>query len=174
MISNILYHLFRYFLLALVQVWVINNIELHGIFHPQIYPLFVLSLPLNTPPLAVLLIGFAAGLGVDLMMHTGALHASALLVTALLRPYILHLLRPAGGYQPEDRPTVSAMGFLWFFVYAAILLLVHHTWLFIIETLSFRQMFFVLGKILLSTLSALAIALMLQYLFFSRRKPLPV
>ncbi|MCS6917250.1 MAG: hypothetical protein RMK52_03010 [Chitinophagales bacterium] len=171
MISSLFNHFIRFVLLLLLQVWVINNIRLYGLFHPQVYPLFLLLLPIESPALVLLLIGFAAGFTVDFFTHTGALHASALLVTALLRPYVLRLLRPAGGYQPEDRPTVAGMGFMWFFTYAALLLFVHHTWLFIMETFSLYQLLFVIGKIVLSTAAALAIALIMQYLFFSKSKP---
>lgn len=171
MTSNILKNLLRFLLLLAAQVWVVNNIRLHGLFHPQIYPLFLLLLPLEIPTLLLLLLGFASGLMVDFFSHSGAIHASAMLVVAALRPQVLAILRPAGGYQPENQPTISSMGFLWFTTYAFILLLAHHVWLFIIETFSIRQILFVAGKIILSTLASVSIAVVLQYLFYRKDRP---
>ncbi len=171
MIAETLRHVIRFVLLVLAQVWLLNNIHLYALFTPQIYPLFLLLLPFSVAPRLLLLIGFAGGLVLDVFYHTGAIHASACVTTAALRPLLLSLLKPAGGYQPEDHPSISRMGFLWFFTYVSILLLVHHFWLFAMQTFSFRQIFFTTGRIVLSTAAAITITLILQYLTYRKPKP---
>ena len=101
--------------------------------------------------------------------HSGAVHASATVLTAFLRPFMLRLLKPAAGYQPEDRPSVSSLGFMWFFTYCSVLIFIHHLWLFIAESFSFTQFIFVIQKIAVSSVVSIAIILSLQYLFYRRR-----
>src|SRR5207253_3060502 len=137
----------RFVLLVFVQVTILNNIHLHGLFNPYIYPLFILLLPLETPAWLLMLLGFFTGLVIDFYLNTLGMHAAATVFLAFLRPYMIKLLKPAAGYQPGDAPTISSMGFLWFITYASFLIFIHHLTLFIIETLSFRQFLFVISKI---------------------------
>ncbi|MBK9731610.1 MAG: rod shape-determining protein MreD [Chitinophagaceae bacterium] len=151
MLSRIIGYFIRFALLAFAQVMILNNVHLHGLFNPYIYPLFILLLPFETPPSLVLIIGFLCGIVIDLYSNSLGLHAAATTVVAFLRPYMINLLRPAAGYQPEDRPTIASMGFLWFMVYASVLVFMHHLVFFMIETLSFSQFLFVISKIAVST-----------------------
>ena len=168
MFSSISVNLLRFIILTFMQVMVLDNIHLHGLFNPYIYPLFILMLPLEAPAWFVIMLGFFSGWVIDLYSHTGGVHASASVLTAFLRPYLLQLLKPTVGYQPEDRASVSSMGFLWFFTYCSILIFLHHLWLFIAESFSFTQFIFVLEKIAVSSAVSIAIILILQYLFYRR------
>lgn len=169
MFSKITVSLFRFVMLTAVQVLLLDNIHLHGLFNPYIYMLFVLMLPIATPAWLVLVLGFFSGWVIDFYTHSGGIHASATVLTAFLRIYMLRLLKPAAGYQPEDRPSVSAMGFLWFFTYSSLLIFIHHLWLFIIESFSFIQFLFVMQKIAVSSAVSIAIVLSLQFLFYGRK-----
>lgn len=169
MLNNVPAIIIRFVLLTLVQVMILNNIHLHGMFNPALYPLFILLLPLETPASVLLLLAFLSGWVIDWYSHTGGLHASASLVIAFLRPSVMRILRPTGGYLPEDRPTISSMGFTWFITYCSILVFIHHLFLFIIETFSFSQFIFVLEKIVISSLVSIAIMVILQYLFYTRK-----
>jgi rod shape-determining protein MreD len=170
MFNNISVNLFRFVMLTAVQVLVLDNIHLHGLFNPYIYMLFILMLPLETPAWLVLILGFFSGWVIDSYAHSGGVHASATVLTAFLRPFILRLLKPAAGYQPEDRPSVSSLGFLWFFTYCSVLIFIHHLWLFVVESFSFTQFIFVLQKIAVSSMVSIVIVLSLQYLFYRRKE----
>jgi len=170
MLSNIFSIIIRFVLLTFAQVMVLNNIHLHGLFNPYIYPLFILLLPLETPTWLLLFLGFFSGLVIDWYSHTGGLHASASVLIAFIRPAMLNLLKPTGGYLPEDRPTISSMGFTWFLTYCSILVFIHHLFLFIIETFSLTQFVFVMEKILVSSVVSIAIMVILQYLFYRRKQ----
>jgi rod shape-determining protein MreD len=160
----------RFFLITFAQVMILNNIHLHGLFNPYLYPLFILLLPLETPAWMLLFAGFFSGWVIDWYLHTGAIHASASLLTAFLRPYLLRLIKPTSGYLPEDRPTISSMGFTWFLIYCSILVFIHHLYLFIIESFSFSQFIFVLEKIVISSLVSVILMVILQYLFYRRSR----
>jgi rod shape-determining protein MreD len=165
MFNSVVQNIIRFLLLTLVQVMVLNNIHLHGLFNPYIYPLFILMLPIETPVWLVLMLGFGSGWVIDFYSHTGGLHASATTLVAFLRSPILRLLRPAGGYQPEDKPAISSLGA----AYAAVLIVVHHLFLFIAESFSFLQFTFVMEKIFVSSLVSVSIMVILQYLFYRRK-----
>src|SRR5689334_15101131 len=137
MLSKITGNFIRFVLITFAQVMLLNNIHLHGAFNPYLYPLFILLLPLETPAWLTLIIGFFSGWVIDIYSHTGGMHASASVLTGFLRIYMVNLLKPLGGYQPEDEPTISSMGFTWFITYASIIVVVHHVYLFIIESFSF-------------------------------------
>ena len=169
MFSKISGNVVRFAALVFVQVMILNNIHLHGLFNPYIYPLFILLLPIETSAWLLLFLGFFTGLTIDFYSNTIGMHAAATTLLAFLRPYMIGILKPAAGYQPEDKPTISGMGFLWFITYASFLVIIHHLFFFIIETLSFRQFLFVISKIVVSTVISLALMVMVQYLFYRRK-----
>jgi rod shape-determining protein MreD len=168
--SSIFRILFRFILITFAQVMILNNIHLHGLFNPYLYPLFILLMPLETPAWLLLFTGFLSGWVIDWYSHTGALHASASLLIAFLRPSLLRLMKPTGGYLPEDRPTISSMGFTWFLTYCSILVFIHHLYLFMIESFSFSQFIFVIGKIVISSIVSITLMVILQFLFYRRSR----
>lgn len=170
MFSSIIGYLLRFAALVFVQVMILNNVHLHGLFNPYIYPLFILLLPFEMPTLLVLVVGFLCGLVIDFYSSSLGLHAAATTLMAFLRPQMISLLKPAAGYQPEDRPTISSMGFLWFLVYASVLVFIHHCAFFMMETFSFHQFLFVISKMAVSTVVSLVMIIALQYLFYKRRR----
>ena len=73
----VLKNIFRFIILVLVQVLVLNNIQFLGYINPYIYILFILSLPVRTPRWASLLLAFVLGLTIDIFANTPGMHASA-------------------------------------------------------------------------------------------------
>lgn len=160
--SNIL----RIIALLLFQVLILNNIKLHGFVSPYIYPLGILLLPFETPRWAVLFIAFFAGLFVDMFGNTPGLHASAMVIMAFAREYVIAMNKPVGDYEPTHRPTIASLGFYWFFSYAGLLILVHHFFFFTIEAYTFSFFILTLTKITASTLASLLLILLYEYLFY--------
>ncbi|GDX52623.1 rod shape-determining protein MreD [Bacteroidota bacterium] len=169
MIIDFFYQLIRFVVLVLIQVLILNNLLLPGVFNPYIYPLFLLLLPIRMPIWLLLLVGFVAGLTIDLFSNTMGMHAAASVLLCFMRPQVLKLIEPSGGYEQTDKPSLSHMGFRWFATYASILVVIHHLFFFFIETLEFGQFGFMLLKILLSTSLSLLIIFLTEF-FFIRRK----
>lgn len=169
MIANILFQFFRFLLLVLVQVLILNNLQLNGVFNPYIYPLFILLLPIGTPLWLLLLLGFGMGITIDLFSNTMGMHAAAATLLAYMRPQVLKLIQPSGGYQPEDSPALGYMGFRWFITYISILIVIHHLCFFFLETLGFPQFFFMLLKIMLSTILSISLIVASEYLLGKRK-----
>ena len=162
MISNIIKYGTSFFLLVLFQGLILNNIEMGGFINPYLYILFILILPFETPNWLVLILGFTVGVCIDSFSSTMGMHASATVFLAFCRVFLLKLLKPRGGYEFNATPTLQSMGLTWFFIYAAALTLLHHLFLFYVESFKFSQFFSTLGRTLLSTIFTLALVFITQ------------
>ncbi|HWZ34625.1 MAG TPA: hypothetical protein VNW51_00620, partial [Mucilaginibacter sp.] len=56
------------------------------------------------------------------------------------------------GFDNEPEPTLSNMGFRWFFTYTLILTLFHHFFLFTLEVFRFSEIQYTIGRALLSSI----------------------
>ncbi|HXC05466.1 MAG TPA: rod shape-determining protein MreD [Bacteroidia bacterium] len=165
MINNIIKHVFRFFLLILLQGLILKNIDLGTYINPFPYILFILLLPFDTPPWLVLILGFLTGLFVDMFYNTGGINAGACTLMAFSRHYILRLLSPREGYESTIQPGVYSMGWPWFVSYAGILCLMHHIFLFYMEAARISEFFHTLLTVILSTIASMALIFISQFLF---------
>ncbi len=122
-------NLSRLLLLFFIQVLILKQIQIGGHFFNYIslfiYPLFLLLLPLKTPKITLVLIGFGLGILMDLFYDSPGVHAGACLATAFFRPILLAIIEPREGYNVNFSPTMRKYGFIWFLKYAGILYLIH-------------------------------------------------
>lgn len=162
MINLLPRYILSFLLLVLIQVLILNNIQLSGYINPYIYILFILTLPLNTPKWALLVLGFLLGLSIDLFTHTVGMHASATVFLAFLRPGLLNSMEPRGGYELDTRPSIQNYGLRWFFIYVALSVLAHHLFLFFIEVFKLESFFQTLLRALLSGLFSLVLILFIK------------
>jgi len=131
---------------------------------------FLLNIPFGMSRVLYLLIAFATGLCIDIAYNTIGFHAAACVLMAFSREYAMKFISPGGGYEIDMRPTVENMGLQWFISYAFMLIFIHHTAFFLIETSNFTYWSDVVWKILCSTLFTLVLVLILQSLYFSSKK----
>ncbi len=161
----------RYLVYSLLHIFIFSQLPpLLGAGICFFYLGFLLFLPLNTPVVLQLALGFGLGLTMDIFYDTGGLHAAAALVLAYLRPWVLRLLTPRDGYDAADTVNVHQMGGQWFGVYLGLLVLLHHTAFFVLELGSFQHFPLTLGKILVSSLFTGLTLLIVQLLFFPVRR----
>src|SRR5687768_16574288 len=122
-----------FFLFLLFQVLLFKKLELFNTAFCFLYIAFILLLPAETNPLALMLVGFGLGLLVDTFYDRQGMHAAATVAVAFLRNYWLGLITPQGGYDGGSVPTLATNGLIWFLSYATPLVLIHHVILFFIE-----------------------------------------
>ena len=163
-------HILRFILLVLLQVLVINNIRLGGYVHPSIYILFIMLLPINIPGWQLLLLGFALGFSVDLFTGTPGLHAGATTLMAFCRPHIIKLVSGTQKFENIHEPNLNQLDGMWFLRYVLCMTLVHHFWLFLLESFSFHLIGQVLLRILLSVPVSVFLIMMILYIFKSNKK----
>jgi len=167
--SSIIKHGIRFVLLVLAQILIFKSIDLDtngfSYFTIFIYPVFILLLPIRTPTVLVVLLGFLLGLTVDVFYDSLGVHAGASVFSAFIRSTILHLLEPRGGYEVNASPTKSNYGINFFFKYAAIFMFFHIVVYFSLEIFTpvyFNEIFIRTG---FSFILSLLFIIIYQYLF---------
>lgn len=160
---------FRFVALVLIQVLILNNINLGGYIHPSIYILFILLLPVRMNKNLVLFIAFFTGLTIDYFGNTLGLHAGASVFLAFARPGVLSLFFKHIDFSKTDEPNLKKIGLGGFARYTFVLVILHHTALFLFETLDFSNLHFILLRIGLSALVT-TVGILVVMMLFSKRK----
>lgn len=155
-----------FWVLVLLQVLVLNNVQLSGYINPYLYVLFILLLPFETPRYLVLLLAFVLGLSVDLFSNTPGIHSSASVFMAFLRPFVIDLISAREVMDKAVSPRISQMGFGWFFRYSLILIICHHIFLFYIEVFTFSGVLHTLLRSLLSSAFSIILVVISQFIVF--------
>lgn len=175
--SIYLKNFFRFWIIILIQVLILNKITLRWwsqpigfpVFIPYIYPLFILLLPFETPVWLLLFLGFALGLTMDTFMNTAGMHACATVLIAYLRTNVLNALLPKNlSEYPNQSPGVKNMGWMPFLVYSLFLIVIHHAVFFSVELWNFSNIGYLLLKILAS--SATSLLFIIAYLLLFTRQ----
>ncbi|MEQ8908982.1 MAG: rod shape-determining protein MreD [Vicingaceae bacterium] len=163
MVRSFITYPFQFFFFVLVQVLVLNNMQFSSMINPYLYIIFLLWLPIETPKWFLLAVAFVLGIAVDMFTNTMGMHASACIFLAFCRPFILGLMAPRDGYEPNQKPGIKDFGIAWFVTYATILTLLHHLFLFYVEVFRFENFFSTLARVFASTLFTLVLIVISQY-----------
>lgn len=170
MISQVTRHILNFILLLLLQVLVLNNIDLGYFFNPYVFPMFLLILPVQLPYTVSLITAFLAGLVLDMFCNSAGIHAATMVILAFLRPSVLSIVTPRGGYDTLDRLSVYSFGWMLFTTYVGISLFIYHFFYFLFEFFSFKSFFTLLGKTILSSIIAVFLSIILSAIFSPLRK----
>ncbi len=167
-------NIIRFILVLLLQVLILNNLENLGLANsfilPQIYILFILLLPFETPTWLSICLGFFIGLLIDFSLDTEGLHAFASTTLAYIKPRLTKSLSPRDGYDFNSEPTLRDQGINWFLLYGSILIFVHHFLLFFLEKLAWSNFFSTLLTVLLSAAFSLILALIYQFIVYQKKR----
>jgi len=170
MTNTIIRNIIRFFVLVLVQVLIVKNIELGRFINPFVYVLFILVLPFETPKWLLLLVAFILGITIDMFYDTSGMHAAACVLMAFIRPSILKLFSPRDGYEFGTQPSIQYLGTPWFLSYAGILILAHHLILFYIEIFRLSEFFSTFFRVIVSSIFTLLLVVISQYLFQRKKE----
>ena len=161
-------NIFRFVVVVLFQVLVMDNVMINGYMIPYLYLLFILLMPFETPRWLQLLAGFVLGLTLDIFSNTPGLHTSATVLAAFARGYILDLLAPREGYEPETFPRIHYYGLVWFLKYTIIIVVIHHFMLFYLEVFQLKDFFSTLLRVILSSILSTSTIVLSQYFVFRK------
>jgi rod shape-determining protein MreD len=158
---TVLQNIFRFILLVLFQVLVLNNIQFLGYINPYLYILFILSLPVQMPRWFLLILAFVLGLTIDIFSNTIGMHAFATVLVAFFRDGIIKLFT---NLEEGNNPTPSfhTFGVSAYIKYVVLIVIIHHSTLFILEAFSFSHFWILSAKILLSALVSTILILGIQ------------
>jgi rod shape-determining protein MreD len=170
MSRTIIFNLIRFILLVFIQVFLLKNITLYNLSTPYLYILFILLLPFETPNIVLFALAFILGLTIDAFYDTPGLHTSACVLLALVRILFISITVQKDGFDNEPEPTLSLMGFRWFFTYALVLTFFHHLFLFNMEVFRLTELQYTLGRVALSSIFTVFLILVSGLLFFRSRE----
>jgi rod shape-determining protein MreD len=163
MINSIFRFGLIFILLILLQLLLFNNIQFSGYVNPYVYIMFILLLPIDIPSWLLLILSFVTGLIIDFFSGSPGMHTSATVLAGFVRPYVLRIVSPRDGYESGSDPSMLNYGFRWFFFYALLLVLVHHTALFYLEVFRFAEFFRTMLRVLLSSIFSLTFILLIEF-----------
>lgn len=165
-------NILRFAFFVLVQVYVLDRIHLHQMVTPYIYFLFIIWLPFRMGRTWQLIIAFGLGFTIDSFRHHPGFHTAACVLIAYLRPFLVNLLIPQEGADTNyEEPSIKSMGgMLPYLVYAGVLTLIHHAWLFMLEAWQFGSIWYFLVKTLLSTTISLLLIIITELLFVREQR----
>ncbi|MCT4580089.1 MAG: hypothetical protein N4A35_01615 [Flavobacteriales bacterium] len=170
--SNSIQHIFHFIGLLMVQVLVIDQISF-GALNPYINPIVlgtsILILPVSWRGPRLLLVGFLFGIILDAFHNTLGINASAMLIIAFLRPYILRLISPREGFESFFSPNVTSLPSGQYILYSSLLLLSFHLTYFAFESLNYQATLSVFIKALASTVAAIILSALYQYLTIKKQ-----
>jgi len=163
-------YFFRFILVVLLQISLLNKISLWGFVMPVVYIGFIFSLPFQTPRWAVILLGFLIGITIDFFTEVIGIHALAALVIAFIRPSIIRILSTRKEREDHLKPTLYDMRFVWYLQYAFLLTFVYHFVYFLVDVLSFYNFLQTMLVILSNTACSLVCIFLIQILFYKSSK----
>lgn len=164
--STIISNIFRFILLVLLQVLVLNNINFLGYVNPYLYILFIIIFPLDGNKSLLIVLSFLLGLSIDLFGDSGGVHAAACLVIAYLRPWFLKF--SFGVSYEYNMVKISKAPASERITYITLMVLVHHLVLFSLEIFSFSHILLLLKSTLFSGIFSIVLVFC-TLLLFSRK-----
>jgi hypothetical protein len=149
-----------------LQIFFMRNIVMFNYAFCFIYIAGVLLLPADVDRMYLLLIAFGIGFTVDVFSNTFGMHASASVMIAYLRPFLIHYQMKSRGAERAE-VGLRAQGFGAFLAYILPLILLHHAMLFFMEMNHFGMILYTLIRIGASTLFTTLLIILLE--LFSKR-----
>jgi len=170
--STIVKNIVRFCVLILFQVYVLDKIRLHQMVTSYIYFIFILWLPFKINRTVLMLLSFILGMTLDSFRHHPGFHAAACVLMAYVRPFIINLMIPQEGAETNyEEPSFRSMGgMLPYLIYSGLLIMLHNSWLFLLEAWQFADVWYFFLKTLLSTAIGLLLVLITELLFSRNQK----
>lgn len=154
----------------LAQVWFFRNMVLFDAAFCMMYVGFLLLLPIELGTLTLMAIGFLTGVAIDAFYNSLGIHAAACVFIMYIRNRWLGAITPQGGYDPGALPTVYLQDIQWFTIFALPLIFFHHAVVFFIEAAGFGLFGYTIWKTILSTFFSFFVVVIIQYLFYKKRR----
>ncbi|MEO7265826.1 MAG: rod shape-determining protein MreD [Ferruginibacter sp.] len=170
--SSLVKNIIRFVLFIFFQVFVLDKIMLHQMVTPYLYFLFILWLPFNINRTWLMIIAFITGFTIDSFRHNPGFHAAACVLLAYFRPFLINILIPKEASETNyEEPSVKSLGGIpAYLFYIGFLTFLHNAWLFLLEAWQFGNIWYFLGKTLLSTAIALMLIVITELLFTRKQR----
>jgi len=137
-----------------------------------VYVGFLLTLSPSISKSRLLIVAFFVGLMIDLFEYSPGIHASACVLLAFVRPYLVSLLAARNNIDEDEIREISIreMSFSVFSGYSFLLILLHHLAVFLLEAWTSKLLWLSLQKTFFSSIFTFISVILIQYLFFTSRR----
>lgn len=153
--------IFAFYLL--LQIFFVRQLVLFNYAFCFVYIASIILLPFDINKVTLILLGFLAGIMVDIFYNTIGANAAAMTLIAFIRPSVISLLTPQRGYDERQTLSLNSMGLTWFISYAATLTIIHHFVLFLLEASDWGLFFPVMVKVICSTIFTTTVVVIIQF-----------
>lgn len=143
-------YLILFVVAVLSQIYVFDNLALSVYLTPLVYIAFILLLPIDMPPVVVLLLGLATGVTMDYTMGAAGVNTIATLLVSFLRITVIRILCNREDLRDGGIPSVDRLGKGNFLRYLIILVFIHHFTFFLLESLTLQHIFRLIVRVAVS------------------------
>ena len=157
-------------LFILLQVLFLNNIYFLSYINPLVYVILIITLPQNTEKWFLLIYAFILGFSLDIFEGNLGLNSSALVFLSFIKPYINKVLIPKNLIDEKEKLNLKILGIKTFSVYALTLIFIHNSFIFLLEHFSTINLFYLILKIILSSVVSYIIILIFQLFTFKTKE----
>jgi rod shape-determining protein MreD len=157
-------------LFILLQVLFLNNIYFLSYINPLVYVILIITLPQNTEKWFLLIYAFILGFSLDILEGNLGLNSSALVFLSFIKPYINKVLIPKNLIDEKEKLNLKILGIKTFSVYALSLIFIHNSFIFLLEHFSTINLFYLILKIILSSVVTYIIILIFQLFTFKTKE----
>tara|TARA_B100001939_G_scaffold302476_1_gene279604 strand:- start:4032 stop:4535 length:504 start_codon:yes stop_codon:yes gene_type:complete len=154
-------------LYVILQIMILNQILFFSYINPYLYLILILTLPTKTSSIFLFIYSFILGFCVDIFSISIGYHSSACILIAFLKNAIQKITIPTNILSEEDEISIKKIGNQSYIIFSFILILFHHTCLFLLEHFNFN--FKIIIKILLSSIASLIIIYITQLLLQTKK-----
>lgn len=154
--------------LLFVQLFILDEISISMWLRPMIFPLVILLLPIEWRTIWVVVASLLLGIFMDISIGGMGLYTSTLLPLAVMRRWILYLSTRRSIEAGDQTSLLSRMPLYQVMIYVGVMLLLHHTMFFALESLSFVGVMQLIATILFSTLLSILLSWPVVGLFLKK------
>lgn len=161
--KNIFSQVLIFLFYLLLQIFFVRQLVLFNYAFCFVYIASIILLPFDSNKVTLILLGFFAGMIVDIFYNTIGANAAAMTLIAFIRPSVISLLTPQRGYDDRQTLSLNSMGLTWFITYATILTFIHHFVLFLLEASDWGLFLPVIAKVICSTIFTTTVVVIIQF-----------
>jgi hypothetical protein len=175
MFSNLIQQIGIFFMVVIIQLFVLNNIVIGSqfayLFQPQLLVMFLLFIPVGINHIKLILISFFAGLVFDMFFNSWGVHALVSTLIGFTRHYITSGIENTISAREDDNQIwTSKKSQSWRWTYYLSFTLIYHFVFILVDTLGHNFFTSVLPAIVISSLTVFIIILIIENLIFRPSK----
>lgn len=155
---------------VILQIVITALIDFGPLLFIAVYPLFLLTLPINFSLSRLMLWAFLIGLAVDYFSNSIlGISSAASIIMVVCQPKVFKLIYRKGDLENQIRPGMRQLGLTRFTAYITISLAIHHIVLAFIENFGITGFIYNLPRVLISLSVNILLILIIEFGVFYKK-----